>query len=210
MQSASAGSLLAYKSTLKGGALHPLPREARSRFPIRPLDFLTHVLLLDRGKLGVFALEALSVERWSSRSGLSEPRRIPLPCAFENPLDDVVLVRVRDRRDDSHLLAAARAELGFDLPDLDDQARPILSAKPDELRVLLDGDDVGGRCARTLSLLVHPAKLPANASSRERRRCRSGTRTARRCAPPAWRGTQGRENERKSWELGALAASLHR
>ena len=74
---------------------------ARSRFPVRPWDVLTHVLLLDCGKLGVFALEELFLARWSSRSGLSEPRRIPLPCAFENPLDDVVLVRVRDRRDDS-------------------------------------------------------------------------------------------------------------
>jgi len=53
---------------------------------------------------------------------------------------------VRDRRDDSHLLATGLAELGVDFPAFGDQARPVFSAKPDELRVLLDGDDVGGRC----------------------------------------------------------------
>jgi hypothetical protein len=98
--------------------------EARSGVgvPIRPRDFLTDVLFLNCGKLGAFAVEALSLARWSLRSTLSEARRIPLPCAFENPLDDVVLVRVIDGGDDSHPLATGRAGLGVDFPDFGDKA----------------------------------------------------------------------------------------
>ena len=146
--------------------------EARSGVgvPIRPRDFLTDVLFLNCGKLGAFAVEALSLARWSLRSTLSEARRIPLPCAFENPLDDVVLVRVIDGGDDSHPLATERANIGVDFPDFGDKARPVFSAKPHELRVLLDGDDAAGRRASSLTFLVHPAELPTNG----RRECAVG------------------------------------
>jgi hypothetical protein len=70
-------------------------------------------------------VEALSLARWSSRSTLSEPGRIPLSSVLQNPLDDVVLVKVRDRRDDSHILATGRAVLGVDFPDFGDKARPV-------------------------------------------------------------------------------------
>ena len=90
---------MAYESTLKGGALPPLPREANSRFPVRPWDVLTHVLFLDCGKLGVFALEELSLPWRTTCPALSLPRRIPLVTLAQNPLDHVVLVGVVDGRE---------------------------------------------------------------------------------------------------------------
>ena len=134
----------------------------RSRFAVCPWDVLTHVLLLDCGKLVVFALKELFLARWSSRSRLSNPGRIPLPAGSQDFFDHVVLVRVGDRGDDPHLLSTALADLGVDLPDFGDEARPVFSAKPDELRILLGGDELGGRCGGTLIFPIHPTELPAN------------------------------------------------
>jgi hypothetical protein len=77
-------------------------------------------------------------------------------------LDHVVLVGVVVGRDDSHLLAAAFADLGIVFPYLGDEARPVLSAKPYELSSLLVGEELGGRCGGTLTFPIHPTELPAN------------------------------------------------
>ena len=73
------------------------------------------------------------------------------------------MVRVGERGDHSHLFATGVADFRIVLPDLLDEPRPVLTAKPNELVVLLlGGDDVGGSVALGAALSVDPAELAAN------------------------------------------------
>ncbi len=81
---------------------------------------------------------------------------------LQDPLDDIVLVRVGERGDDSHLFTTGVADFRIVLPDLLDEPRPVLTAQPDELVLLLGGDDVGGSVALGAALAVDPAELAAN------------------------------------------------
>ena len=93
---------------------------ARSGVPLRPRDFLTHVLLLDCRELGVFALAELSLSWRATCPALSLPGRIPLTSGFQNPFDHISLVGVFDAGDNPHPLATALADLGGDFPDFGD------------------------------------------------------------------------------------------
>jgi hypothetical protein len=61
----------------------------------------------------------------------------------EHFFDYIVLVGMGDGGDDLHPLATGFANFWIGLPDFGDQPGPVLAPKPNELRVLLGGDDVG-------------------------------------------------------------------
>ena len=140
------------KTTLGWSIVPPLGR--RILVELKLVVVLRRKLRLGGNELELF----LDLLRRSARSALALPRRVPSTTGFQDPLNNVVLVRRGKSGNHLHLFAAGGAQAGVFQPDFTDEPSPVFSPHLGELTVFfVDQNDVLRRLR--CFLLLYPPEL---------------------------------------------------